>query len=59
MRVNKNLIVWSIIGTGISSVTTQLVTIREFITQFHGNEITIALVLFAWLLFNGDRKSVV
>ncbi|NLD36286.1 MAG: fused MFS/spermidine synthase [Desulfatiglans sp.] len=53
MRVNKNLIVWSIIGTGISSVTTQLVTIREFITQFHGNEITIALVLFVWLLFNG------
>ncbi len=44
---------WSIIGTGISSVTIQLVTIREFLTQFHGNEITIALVLFVWLLFNG------
>jgi spermidine synthase len=53
MRVSKNLIVWSIIGTGISSVTIQLVTIREFLTQFHGNEITIALVLFVWLLFNG------
>ena len=53
MRVDKNLIVWSIIGTGISSVTIQLVTIREFLTQFHGNEITIALVLFVWLLFNG------
>src|SRR5512145_1329845 len=53
MRVDKNLIVWSIIGTGISSVTIQLVTIREFLTQFHGNEITIALVLFIWLLFNG------
>jgi spermidine synthase len=53
MRVEKNLIVWSIIGTGISSVTIQLVTIREFLTQFHGNEITIALVLFVWLLFNG------
>lgn len=53
MRVDKNLIVWSIIGTGISSVTVQLVTIREFLTQFHGNEITISLVLFAWLLFNG------
>ncbi len=30
-----------------------MVTIREFITQFHGNEITISLVLFAWLLSTG------
>ncbi|NLA75732.1 MAG: hypothetical protein GX846_09745, partial [Deltaproteobacteria bacterium] len=53
MRVEKNLIVWAVIATGISSVTIQLVTIREFLTQFHGNEITISLVLFIWLLFNG------
>ena len=53
MRVNKSLIVWSIIGTGISSITVQLVTVREFITQFHGNEITISLVLFVWLMLNG------
>ena len=53
MRVDKKLIVWSIIGTGVSSITVQLVTIREFITQFHGNEITISLVLFVWLLLNG------
>ena len=49
----KRLIIWSIIGTGISSVTTQLLTIREFLTQFHGNEITISLVLFCWLLLAG------
>ena len=49
----KRLIIWSIIGTGISSVTTQLLTIREFLTQFHGNEITISLVLFCWLLLTG------
>ncbi len=53
MRVDKSLIVWSIIGTGISSITVQLVTIREFLTQFRGNEITISLVLFVWLLLNG------
>lgn len=47
------LIIWSIIGTGISSVTTQLLTIREFLSQFHGNEITISLVLFSWLLITG------
>jgi len=49
----KRLILWSIIGTGISSIAVQLVTIREFLSQFHGNEITIALVLFCWLLLTG------
>ena len=45
----KRLIIWSIIGTGISSIAVQLITIREFLSQFHGNEITISLVLFCWL----------
>lgn len=49
----RRLIIWSIIGIGISSVTTQLLTIREFLSQFHGNEITISLVLFCWLLLTG------
>jgi spermidine synthase len=49
----KRLIIWSIIGTGISSITVQLVTIREFLSQFHGNEVTISLVLFSWLLLTG------
>ena len=49
----KRLIIWSIIGTGISSIAVQLVTIREFLSQFHGNEITISLVLFCWLLLTG------
>jgi len=46
----RSRIIWSIIGAGISSVATQLVTVREILTQFHGNEVTIALVLFSWLL---------
>ena len=50
---DKRLIIWSIIGTGISSIAVQLVTIREFLSQFHGNEITISLVLFVWLLLTG------
>ena len=49
----KRLIIWSLIGTGISSISVQLITIREFLSQFHGNEITIALVLFCWLLITG------
>jgi spermidine synthase len=47
------LAVASIIGVGISSVTTQILTIREFLSQFHGNEITIGLVVFCWLVLTG------
>ena len=32
---------------------TQLLTIREFLTQFQGNEIVIALILFNWLVLSG------
>ena len=42
-----------VVATGISSVITQLLTIREFLTQFQGNEIIIALILFNWLILGG------
>lgn len=42
-----------ILATGISSVVTQLLTIRESLTQFQGNEIIIALILFNWLVLGG------
>jgi spermidine synthase len=42
-----------VLATGISSVVTQLLTIREFLTQFQGNEIVIALILFNWLILGG------
>jgi spermidine synthase len=42
-----------VLATGVSSVVTQLLTIREFLTQFQGNEIVIALILFAWLVIGG------
>jgi len=53
MRDYRHLIIWSIIAAGISSIAVQLLIIREFLTQFHGNEITISLVLFSWLLLTG------
>jgi spermidine synthase len=46
-------IVRVVIATGISSVVTQLLTIREFLSQFQGNEIVIALILFNWLILGG------
>lgn len=42
-----------VIATGISSVTTQLLSIREFLAQFSGNEFVIALIIFVWLILGG------
>ena len=53
MKLKRRIVIGSIIATGISSIAVQLVTIREFLSQFEGNEITISLVLFCWLLFTG------
>ncbi len=49
----KRTLLWTIIGTGISSISTELLVVREFLTQFHGNEITISVVFFVWLLTAG------
>ncbi|MCD6388797.1 MAG: hypothetical protein J7L69_05245 [Desulfobulbaceae bacterium] len=51
--INEHAVLRVIIATGISSVVTQLLTIREFLSRFQGNEIVIALALFNWLLLGG------
>jgi spermidine synthase len=52
-NTTEHAILLVVVTTGISSVVTQLVTIREFLTQFEGNEIVIALILFLWLILGG------
>lgn len=42
-----------VVATGISSVIAQLLIIREYLTQFQGNEYVIALIFFSWLLLGG------
>ncbi|MBC2711268.1 MAG: hypothetical protein HGJ94_09815 [Desulfosarcina sp.] len=42
-----------VVATGIASVAVQLVFIREYLAQFHGNEIVIAMIFFCWLVFGG------
>lgn len=42
-----------VVATGISSVVSQLLIIREYLTRFQGNEYVIALIFFAWLLLGG------
>ncbi len=51
--LNEKRVVAVILTTGIASVVTQLVFIRECLSQFQGNEIVIALILFTWLLLGG------
>ena len=53
MRKFERAINRVVIATGISSVVTQLLTIREFLAQFNGNEFIIALILFNWLVLGG------
>ena len=50
---NDRTIIFLVIATGISSVVTQLLTIREFLSLFAGNEFVIALILFNWLVIGG------
>ncbi|MBW2644434.1 MAG: hypothetical protein JRC89_14040, partial [Deltaproteobacteria bacterium] len=52
-RKNDRAITRVVIATGISSVVTQLLIIREFLAQFQGNEFVIALILFNWLILGG------
>ena len=52
-NTDHRAIIRVVVATGISSVVTQLLTIREFLTQFQGNEIVIALILFNWLILGG------
>lgn len=39
-----------VLATGVASVVTQLLLIREYVAQFQGNEFIIALILCLWLM---------
>jgi spermidine synthase len=58
LKRSERAVISVIITTGISSVVTQLLTIREFMAQFNGNELVIALVLFIWLLLGGMGTAI-
>ncbi|MCK4467481.1 MAG: hypothetical protein KAU60_03935, partial [Desulfobacterales bacterium] len=52
-RKSERAITLIVIATGISSVVTQLLIIREFLAQFQGKEFVIALILINWLIIGG------
>ncbi len=52
--IRKNgTVFFSITALGISSLITQLVLMREFVTVFSGNELAFGVVLANWLLLTG------
>ncbi len=54
MRVKSDrAIKFVILATGVASVVTQLLTIREFLALFAGNEFVIAVIFFNWLIAGG------
>ena len=54
MRVkNDRAIKIVILATGVASVVIQLLTIREFLALFAGNEFVIAVIFFNWLTSGG------
>jgi spermidine synthase len=53
MKKINHAILWVVIATGISSVVLQLISIREILARFQGNEFVIALILFSWLALGG------
>ncbi len=40
-------------AVGFSGVAVQTLLIREFLTLFEGNELTLSLIIFLWLLLSG------
>lgn len=51
--LGRDPILLAVVATGISSVVTQLLLIREFLATFHGSEFVIALILSSWLILGG------
>ncbi len=49
----QKLLFISITALGISSIITQIIAIREFLSVFYGNELIFGIILANWLLLTG------
>ena len=52
-RKTENIIKYAIISLGITSLTTQIILIREFLNIFYGNELVLGIILASWMLLTG------
>ncbi len=60
MRLNKsNIIYFTIINMGVISIIAQSSIIRELLVQFHGNELSIGIVLSFWMIFEAAGAGLV
>ncbi len=50
---NKSSLLFSIIALGFSSIITQVVIMREFLSVFSGNEFIIGIYLANWMILTG------
>jgi len=48
----KTRVFLSITALGVSSIITQLLIMREFMSVFHGNELVFGIILSSWLLLD-------
>ena len=53
MKEFKKKLFYSITVLGISSIITQIVVLREFLSVFQGNELVFGIILANWLLLTG------
>jgi spermidine synthase len=51
--IQKWKILYSIIVLGVTSIITQIVFIREFVSAFNGNELLIGIIISIWLILTG------
>ena len=50
---SSNLLAVALVALGITSISTQIVLLREFLSVFYGNELVIGIVLANWLILTG------
>jgi len=52
-KKREKVLFYSLLALGISSIITQLITIREFLSVFYGNELVMGIILANWFLLTG------
>lgn len=52
IRVDRGLVL-AVIALGITTIITQIILLREFLSAFYGNELVIGIILGNWMILTG------
>lgn len=55
--INKRFIPWTIITIGFTSITAQVLLMRELVVIFYGNELSLGVMLGVWLFWTALGSS--